>query len=141
MDNHDSLSGSHQWNVRFLCSLNDWEVEDLASFYSFLYSYTLGGGADKIWWVPSRKGKFEVRSFYNILISNVSLLFPWKSIWHTKAPPRVAFFVWSAALGKILTLDNLRKKNMVLINGCGMCKKDEESIDHLLLHCECAQFL
>ena len=75
-NNHDSLSGSHQWNDSFLRSLNDWEVEDLASFYSFLYSYMLGGGADKIWWVPSRKGKFEVRSFYNILISNVSLPFP-----------------------------------------------------------------
>jgi hypothetical protein len=82
-----------------------------------------------------------VKSFYNILISNVSVPFPWKSIWRTKAPPRVAFFVWSAALGKILTMDNLRKKNMVLINRCGMCKKDEESIDHLLIHCECAQFL
>ena len=135
------LGGSHQWNVSFLHSLNDWEVEDLASFCSFLYSYTLGGRADKIWWVPSRKGKFEVRSFYNILISNVSFPFLWKSIWHTKAPPMVAFFVWSAALVKILTLDNLRKKIMVLINWCGMCKKDEESIDHLLLHCECAQFL
>jgi hypothetical protein len=30
---------------------------------------------------------------------------------------------------------------MVLINRCGMCKRDEESIDHLLFHCECAQFL
>jgi hypothetical protein len=82
-----------------------------------------------------------VRSFYNILISNVSIHFPWKSIWHTKALPRVAFFVWLAALGKILTLNNLKKKNMVLINRCGMCKKDEESIDHLLLHCECSIFM
>jgi hypothetical protein len=116
-------------------------VEDLASFYNLLDSYNLGGGVDKIWWVPSRKGKFEVRSFYNILISNVSFPFLWKSIWRTKAPLRVAFFVWSTAFGKILTLDNLRKKNMVLINRCGMCKRDEESIDHLLLHCKCAQFL
>jgi hypothetical protein len=53
----------------------------------------------------------------------------------------VAFFVWLAALGKILTLDNLRKRNMVLINRCGTCKKDDGSIDHLLLHCECTQFL
>ena len=30
---------------------------------------------------------------------------------------------------------------MVLINGCGMCKKDEESIANLLLHCESAQVL
>jgi hypothetical protein len=140
-DNLDLLSGSQQWNITFMRSLNDWEVEDLAPFYSLLYSSTLNGGVDKIWWVPNRKGKFEVKSFYNILISNVSVPFPWKSIWRTKAPPRVAFFVWSAALGKILTMDNLRKKNMVLINRCGMCKKDEESIDHLLIHCECAQFL
>jgi hypothetical protein len=48
-DNFDSLSGSFQWNVSFLRSLNDWEVEDLASFYSLLYSYNLGGGVDKIW--------------------------------------------------------------------------------------------
>jgi hypothetical protein len=71
-----------------------------------------------------------VRSFYNVLIYKECIPFPWKSIWRTKAPPRVAFFVWLAAFGKILTLDNLRKKNMVLVNRCGMCKKDEESIDH-----------
>jgi hypothetical protein len=140
-DNHELMIGSHQWNVSFLHSLNDWEVEDLASFYSLLYSYMLGGKADKIWWVPSRKKKFEVRSFYNIFISNVRLPFPWNSIWRTKALPGVAFFVWSIALGKILTLDSLRKKNMVFVNRCGMCKKDEESIDHLFLHCACAQFL
>ena len=82
-DNFDSVSGSRQWNICFLRSLNDWEVEDLASFYSLLYSYSLGGEADKIWWVLNRKGKFEVRSFYNILISNVSFPFPFKSIWLT----------------------------------------------------------
>jgi hypothetical protein len=140
-DNFESMSGSRQWNISFVRSLNDWEVNDLASLYGLLYSYNLGGGADKIWWVPNRKGKFEVRSFYIILTSSISFPFPWKSIWRTKAPPKVAFFVWSAALGKILTLDNLRKKNMVLVNRYEMCKKEEESIDHLLLHCESAQFL
>jgi hypothetical protein len=140
-DNYDLMSGSSQWNISFVRSLNDWKVDDLASLYSLLYSYNLDGGDDKMWWVPNRKGKFEVKSFYFILNSAVSFLFPWKSIWRTKAPPRVAFFVWSAALGKILTLDNLRKRNLVLVNRCGMCKKEEESIDHLLLHCESAQFL
>jgi hypothetical protein len=140
-DNLELVSGYRQWNISFLRSLNDWEVDELASLYSLLYSYNLGDGADKIWWIPNRRGKFEVRSFYTILTSSVNIHFPWKSIWRTKAPPRVAFFVWSAALGKILTLDNLRKKNLVLVNRCGMCKKEEESIDHLLLHCESAQFL
>jgi hypothetical protein len=47
------------------------------------------------------------------------------------------FFVWSAALSKILTHDNLRKRNIVVIECC-MCKKNGKSIDHLLLHCEVA---
>jgi hypothetical protein len=67
--------------------------------------------------------------------------FLWKSISRVKAPTRVAFFVCSAALGKILTHDNLRKRNVVVIEWYCMCKKNEESIDYLLLHCEVARDL
>jgi hypothetical protein len=56
-------------------------------------------------------------------------------VWQTQALSRVAFFVWSAALGKILTLDNLRKHHVIVINKCFMCKSNEETVDHLL-HCE-----
>jgi hypothetical protein len=126
VDNFDSLTRSHQWNVSFMHSLNDWEVEDLASFYSLLYSYNLGGKVDKIWWFPNRNGKFEARSFYNILISNVSFPFPWKSIWCTKAPPMVVFFVWSTTLGNILNLHILRNPLIIcffivsMLNSYGM---------------------
>jgi hypothetical protein len=50
----------------------------------------------------------------------------------------VPFFVWTTALGKILTHANLRKKNVVVIEWCCMCKKSGKSIEHLLLHCEVA---
>jgi hypothetical protein len=39
-------------------------------------------------------------------------------------------------LGKILTIDNLRKMNLIVINRCCMRKSDGETIDHLLLHSE-----
>ena len=45
------------------------------------------------------------------------------------------FFVWTAALGKILTVDNLRLRHIVVLDWCCMCKGDGESVDHLLLHC------
>ena len=51
---------------------------------------------------------------------------------------RVVFFIWSAALGKILTTDNLRKRGCVVMDWCYMCKKSEESMDPLLLHCDVA---
>jgi hypothetical protein len=78
-DNYDLISGTHQWNISFVRSLNDWEVEELASLYSLLYSFNLDGGDDKMWWVPNRKGKFEVKSFYFILNSAVSFPFPWRA--------------------------------------------------------------
>ena len=87
-------------------------------------------------WVPSSKRKFDVRSFYNILASKEASHFPWKSIWHTKAPSRVAFFTKTAVLGKILTIDNLKKRNLIVINRCCLCKSDGETINHLLLYCE-----
>jgi hypothetical protein len=39
-------------------------------------------------------------------------------------------------LDKILTHDNLRKRNVVVIAWCCMYKKSGGSIEHLLLHCE-----
>jgi hypothetical protein len=47
----------------------------------------------------------------------------------------VAFFVWTMTLGKILTLDNLRKRNIIVMEWCYMCKTCRESIDHLFLYC------
>jgi len=85
-----------------------------------------------------------VRSFYDELFRKDGpflSFFNWKNIWRVKAPSRVAFFVWSAALGKILTHDNLRKRNVIVMEWCCLCKKSGESIDHLLLHCEVARTL
>jgi hypothetical protein len=49
--------------------------------------------------------------------------------------------VWTASLGKILTLDNLRKRGLIVVEWCYMCKRSGESINHLLLHCEVARTL
>jgi hypothetical protein len=46
--------------------------------------------------------------------------------------------VWIVALGKILIMDNLKKRHVIVINRCFMCKKTGESVDYLLLHCDVA---
>lgn len=45
------------------------------------------------------------------------------------------FFAWSASLEKILTMDNLKKRHVIVVDGC-FHKRNGESVDHILLYCE-----
>jgi hypothetical protein len=136
-----SLQGSsYAWDISFIRAVQDWELEMVDSFMTLLYSHTIRPGVvDSLWWTPSPKGIFEVRSFYSILVHpHPQGNFPWKRVWKAKAPSRVAFFVWTAALGKILTIDNLRKRQLIILDWCCMCKSSGETVNHLLLHCPIA---
>ena len=62
-------------------------------------------------WIPNKVKGFLVSDYYRILAGTAFFEFPWKSIWKQKISFRVAFFVWTIALGKCLTIDNLRKRD------------------------------
>ena len=57
-----------------------------------------------------------VKDYYSLLVGSNDCCFPWKSIWKRKIPSRVVFFVFTAALGKYLTIDNLRKKKVWILD-------------------------
>ena len=82
--------------------------------------------------------KHEAEAPNQTLISTKDMTFPWKSIWNTKVPPRVAFFFPGL---QHLTIDNLRKRNLIVIDWCCMSKRSGETIDYLLLHCFMAREL
>ena len=92
-------------------------------------------------WGATGKGSFTVSSFYKELVPAPTRDFPWKGIWKEEPPPKVAFFAWTTALGKILTIDNLIHWRKVLVNWCCMCKRDGESVSHRLFHCLVVRYL
>ena len=49
---------------------------------------------------------------------------------------RVVFFVWEATWRKVLTLDHIQRRGWSLANRCFLCLKEEESVDHVLFHCD-----
>jgi hypothetical protein len=51
----------------------------------------------------------------------------------TQAPTRAAYFASLVALGKIFTMNNLKKRHVILMDRCCMCKQNGESADYLLL--------
>ena len=87
-------------------------------------------------WISSKDGVFSVKSLYRTLQSVSLASFPSKIIWNSCVQPKLSFFVWEASWRRVLTLDRLQKRGWALANRCFMCQMFEESIDHLLLHCE-----
>ena len=41
----------------------------------------------------------------------------------------------------MLTLDQLKRRGIPLVNRCFLCEENEETIDHLLIHCSRAKML
>ena len=127
------------WDVSFFRGVLAHELEAMSGFLDIIYGSSIRGfGEDKMCWKP---GRVKVNDYYRILVGSTDFCFPWKSIWKQKIPSRVAFFVWTVALGKCLTINNLRKKNIWILDWRYMCKCNGESVDHLFLHCPVAMDL
>lgn len=86
---------------------------------------------------PRKMGFFSVKSFYKWLFKCKSdaIKIPYKQIWKVKVPPWVSFFVWEASRECILTIDKLRRRDKVLVNAYYLCKRNEETCNHVLLWC------
>ena len=82
----------------------------------------------------TKSGLFEVRSLYRLLRGSNNTKFPGKNVWKTKIPSKVAFFMWLAAHDKNLTIDNLRRRQLYVVEWCFMCKRGSETGEHLFLH-------
>lgn len=51
---------------------------------------------------------------------------------------KVSFFLWLAYWGRILTVDKIIARGILIPNRCLMCLMDEETLNHLLLQCPVA---
>ena len=127
---------SRVWNLRFYRAFKDWELATSYSLFQLIQTrIPQGERRDSLCWRLKCDGKFDTRSYYQEIQGASNSLFPWKGIWKPKIPKRVVVFLWTAAHGRILTLDNLMLKGRPLANWCCMCCHDGESTDHILLHC------
>ena len=93
-------------------------------------------GNDVIVWPLDPKGSFSVKSFCSTQVEVTSC---WdgaaKAIWNSKVSTKACFFAWVASKGKIHTEDKLKRRNFSGPSRCSLCLEEEESVNHLLVHC------
>ena len=86
-------------------------------------------------WQFSNTGTFSTKSAYEALFTGAILFAPWERIWHSWAPGKCRFFMWTVAHKKCWTADRLEKKGLSHPTACPLCDQDGETIDHLLVSC------
>ena len=82
-----------------------------------------------------------MKLFYMHLVPARDPPFPFRFVWNPWVPSKVDFFAWEASWGRMLTLDNLKRRGRALANRCFLCGEGEETIDHLLIHCSKTRIL
>ena len=59
--------------------------------------------------------------------------------WNNSCLPKAGTFMWLAGNEKILSGDRMMKMGLLGPFRCCLCKKEEETVDHMLLNCEYSQ--
>ena len=98
-------------------------------------------GEDKLLLKDVKEKGFSVKIMYKEFDLPTAFDFPYRLVWNPVVPPKIGVFAWEAAWGKVLTLDQLKRRGMTFANRCFLCEEDEETIDHLLIHCKSAKML
>ena len=74
------------------------------------------GPDDKVFGKPARIRGFEARGFY-LFFYPPTCSFPWRLVWQSKVPPRVAFISWSASLERFLQLITFAERVLLFLIG------------------------
>ncbi|RVX18032.1 putative ribonuclease H protein [Vitis vinifera] len=103
------------WSPSFSRPFNDWEVEEVRRLLLSIRGKRLNPlMEDRMLWKETKDGIFSVKSLYSTLVSKKVVQFPISIMWNPCVPTKVCFFAWEAFWGKVLTLDQLKKRGRFL---------------------------
>ena len=138
----DRGEGAGSWSPTFLRPLNDWEIEEMVRFLQTLqYQNFLPTGENELMLKDVKEKGFSVKIMYKGFDISPAFDFLSHLVWNPVVPQKIGVFAWEVAWGKVLTLDQLKRRGMTFANRCFMCEVEEETIDHLLIHCKSAKML
>jgi hypothetical protein len=93
---------------------------------------------DALIWKFTSNGQFNVKSMYAFINFKGVQIIDVHAIWKLKVPPKIQFFLWLTFYKKLLTRDNLSKRQQVDDLTCVFCN-EIETCDYLFWECAVAR--
>ena len=134
-------SENYGWGIIFRRSFTVDEENDYMELLGKINSWDIvRNGSDSRIWEGDETGMFSVKSFFDTITRSVEerSFEPCDMIWKFGIPSKVRVLAWLAALRKVNTADLLqvrRPYQQLSPSWCITCKRSEENLDHLLIHC------
>ncbi|KAK2400342.1 hypothetical protein QL285_050052 [Trifolium repens] len=143
------VEGLWCWVVDWRRALFDWELDLYHNLLQVIGDVVLSEEEDRWIWAEEGEGNFSVKSCYNLLARlGTPVLLPsgvetsvFNFVWNSSAPSKVCAFTWQAFLDRIPSRVNLSCRGVIKppeSKACILCQGEDESTQHLLLHCNFA---
>ncbi|CAN1263695.1 Putative ribonuclease H protein At1g65750, partial [Linum perenne] len=103
------------------------------------------GREDRRVWHVSQSGDYTVKSAYRLAIAGIiegeemGRHDEWRRLWQMEVPPKIRHLLWRASREVLPTRNALRNKGMNMVDRCGLCDAEGETVTHLFLRCEVAR--
>ncbi|XP_022014559.1 uncharacterized protein LOC110914052 [Helianthus annuus] len=112
--------------------------EDLIQLISLLDSFSVSDSKDKWVWLGEGSEEYSVGAVKKSLVkgrgSNNIYISRFK--WCKWVPTKCNIFAWRAGLGRIPTVEALRRRNINIQDlSCGFCNEGEDVVGHLFTEC------
>ncbi|KAF9619252.1 hypothetical protein IFM89_005806 [Coptis chinensis] len=136
----------HLAKVEDLIVNGNWVIPDIIQEVIELAGFNVASLAepdvtkdDHLVWTPDLGGEFKVKSaFEEIRVKREKN--SWHShIWNSHVPVKTASTAWKLITNAAAVDVNVQRKGVHLASRCYVCYTHEESLSHLLWHCEHAQ--
>ncbi|XP_026459417.1 uncharacterized protein LOC113360085 [Papaver somniferum] len=135
------LNSQEEWARLFLSKYKykedgQWCIpKDLLQFFNAAQLPVIKSGDDLLIWTNSHSGCFTVSDVVKKIRNPMPKLHLYKKIWNAAVLPSVSANVWKITREICPIDENLRKKGFQFASRCFICHHGEDSMNHILWHC------
>jgi hypothetical protein len=111
------------------------QLEEFSMLFMAISDITLDNSNDLIFWKWTADKKFSVASAYECQFIGAMISFSTADIWQANFDHKSKFVAWLVMHNRVLTADNMMKKNWHSNPMCSFCECYQEPTHHILAEC------